>query len=326
MKTRYLMTAGLLALSFLGGAGEAKAANPAGDLFCREGIRDNEDLAQRIEHALSRNTQDIEGCGAKVQHFLEAFQYHIRKENIDATLNTAAELPAFIRSMEEATAQDDLWFNTDCLWTVNGRTRVKLDCEQRTLKQGERIFGLRDREGNLIVLLYSDCANPGSGEVKIVVTAQPCLKLIFPTTYQGQDVRGAYIGPRPLPGRCHSLIGAGMDEEFSAWPEECPNEYPKVLADGRTVNVTCSWREVEENSTRVMGQPMSVQNVSYSYEARAAGSNVWMLPPEALEGLPTLCWEMPDGSFIALSVSRSSFVDGTYTVTAADMEFARSRQ
>lgn len=311
-----------LALSFFGGVSEARAENPAGHFFCDQGIQDPQDLIQRIRESAT-DTAPLRGCRATTRHFIQAYQIHVRTHGIDATVNTKADLIAWLSTFVEVEGARDAEYMTDCLWTVNGRTRVRVDCEQRQLRNAEKVYGVRDREGNLVVLLYTNCANPGSGEVRIVVTADPCITLIFPTTFVGQPVRGVYIGPRSLPGRCHELTAAGMSEPFPSWPEECPDRY-QAVRDGRTIMIVCDWSDVEINSTRILGQPVQVQNVSFSYNARAVGgNNVWVLPREALEGLPTICWEMPDGTFRTLSVGRDSFVNGVATITVEHMETIR---
>lgn len=337
---RALFAAFALALSFFGGAhGEAKAqelvpaislaapstalalaaapaatfAEPAGHSFCPGGMPGGpEELARKMERALAadgQGNQKLEGCYAAPIHFLIAFQ----NADEEANLTSVSELPAYIRKLVVMNVPGPGEFTTSCLHEApNGVFGVTMNCLQREPRDGEVIYGNPDTG---VRVLWSSCVNPGFGPpMDIVVEGPPCIAVEFPSMGEGVPIRGAYIGPRELPGRCHALLLAGEDERRFDMPEECPNVFRRER-EGRMVTIVCDWSAIEQNSSRIMRQRVAVQNVSYSFRAREDGTNVWYLPPEALEGLPTICWEMPDGTFRTLSVGRGSFVDGVATIT-----------
>lgn len=338
---RALFAAFALALSFFGGAhGEAKAqesvpalslaapssaltslaatltfAEPAGHSFCPGGMPGGpEELARKMERALAadpQGNQKLEGCYAAPIHFLIAFQNDAGDPG--AGLTSVSELPAYIRSLVVMATPEGEEFRTSCLHEApNGVLGVTMNCLQREPRDGEVMYG-NPVTGKIV--LWSSCVNPGFGPpMDIVVEGPPCIAVEYPSMGEGIPIRGAYIGPRELSGRCHALLLAGEDERRFDMPEECPNVFRRER-EGRMVTIVCDWSAIEQNSSRIMRQRVVVQNVSYSFRAREDGTNVWYLPPEALEGLPTICWEMPDGTFRTLSVGRGSFVDGVATIT-----------
>lgn len=322
MKRLVLASASALALLFLGGVVEkAQAEEPAGHSFCPNGIGTLAQFEAKMVRSLALDpagNRKLEGCHAAPIHFLLAFQQGDPEAR--AELETVGQLPAYIRKLVPMETSRTIEYQSSCLQErPNGVLAVVMGCVTRTLRHNETIYGNPDTG---MRVLWDNCANPGFGEsMDIVVEAPACIRFRAPAMGVGVAVRGAYIGPRALPGRCHAILLPGEVERRYDFPEECPDTYEKVIGD-RRVTVVCSWDQIEQNSTRVMGRPMEVQNVSFSFVTNADGTIDWFLPPEALEGLPTLCWVMPDGTIRALSVGRNSFVNGVATVTEAHVESA----
>lgn len=318
-----------LALSSFMGASEARAVEPAGHSFCPGGMPGGpEELARKMERSLAADptgNRKVEGCHAAPIHWLVAFQSD--EGDPEAGLTSVSQLPAYVRKLVVMNRPRGDEFRTSCLHEApNGVLGVTMNCLQRAPRQGEVLYGNPDT-GRIV--LWSSCVNPGFGPpMDIVVEGPRCIEVRFPSMKglppprQGQvGIRGAYIGPRALPGRCHALLLAGEQDRRHDFPEECPMTSYRVI-DGRRVEIICDWREVEGNSSRIMGQRVEVQNVSYSFYAREDGTNSWFLPPEALEGLPSICWELPDGTIVTLSVGRDSFVNGVAIITEEDVRRA----
>ncbi|HEY0948548.1 MAG TPA: hypothetical protein VGE53_03680 [Candidatus Paceibacterota bacterium] len=316
-----------LALSSFMGASEAKAVEPAGHSFCRDGVGPLPQFAIKMDRALAADPEGkrvkLQGCYATPEHFLIAFQ----EADPEAGLTSVSQLPAYIRKLVPTEVDRTIEYRSSCIHDrPNGGTAVVMSCVTRQVRRGEVIYSNPDTGKRV---LWSDCANPGFAEsLDIVVDAPRCIEVRFPSMKglppprQGQvAIRGAYIGPRALPGRCHALLLAGEQDRRHDFPEECPMTSYRVI-DGRRVQIICDWREVEGNSSRIMGQRVEVQNVSYSFYAREDGTNSWFLPPEALEGLPSICWELPDGTIVTLSVGRDSFVNGVAIITEEDVRRA----
>lgn len=307
---------GFFALSSFMGAREARAMEPAGHSFCPDGIESAEELDRKFTASLAvdpTGNRRLEGCYATPLHFLVAFQ----QADPGAGLTTVSQLPGYARSLVPMEVDRTVEHRTSCIQDrAGGGTVVVMACVTREVREGEVIYGNPETGAKV---LWSGCANPGfTPSLEITIVGEDCIEVRFPSMGDAVPVRGAYIGPRMLPGRCHALLLAGEEERRFDYPEECPDVYQRERAD-RMVTIVCDWSAAEQNSTRIMGQPVQVQNVSFSFRAREEGTNVWYLPPEALEGLPTLCWELPNGQIIALSVGRQSFVDGVAVVTEADV-------
>lgn len=325
MNKLMLVSSAALALSLLGGLAEkAYAVEPAGHSFCKNGMPGgNQELAKKMERSLaadpSGNTK-LEGCEATPMEFLAAWQETDKKERERGGLNTVSQLPAFIRKFVPTTLKQNVEYSSACLYdTAGGGRTVEIGCVVRTARKGEVVYVNPDTG---VAALMSSCVNPGGAEIEVVVvTAQKCPRVDFPSMGQGRAIRFAYIGPKRLPGRCHEYRLAGVSEPLYETPEECKNSYEKVV-DGRKFKVTCSWDRIEQNSTLIMGKSVEVQNVSGSFVTRADGTNSWYLPPEALEGLATICWEMPDGSFRTVSVADVHYVNGVATISAEFVQTA----
>lgn len=298
----------------------AQATEPAGHSFCPNGIESPEELAGKLQRSLAADpagNRKLEGCHAAPIHFLLAFQ----QGDPEAGLTSVSQLPAYVRKLVPMETSATTEYRTSCLQERPNRVlAVVMQCVTRTRRHDETIWGNPDTEKRV---LWGKCANPGFDEtMDVVVNAPPpCVRVRAPAMGPGVSVRGAYIGPRLLPGRCHALLLPGETEYRYNMPEECQDTYQKTIGD-RRVTVVCNWDAVEANSTAITGRRMRVQNVSYSFVTKTDGTIEWLLPPEALEGLPTICYEMPDGSFRTLSVGRGSFVNNVATITRADVQSA----
>lgn len=313
MKHLLLTAFAVLVLSIFGGATAVHAADPAGHQFCRSGVPSNVWLAQKIEQSLAAHPDGsghVDGCYATVYEFYIAFKNGDPKST---KLGSLADLPGFLRSTVRAEAKADYQYNSSCIYEeADGTHEVKMGCATRDLHPGEIIY--QDPETNELVLL-SGCANPGVTEVPpVIVEANPCVEVHFPTQVaQGQQaVRFAYIGRHTLPGRCIALQRAD-GSKVTDMPEECPDAY-KAIRDGRLVQIVCTWQDVEEAASGLLGYPASVQNVSGSFYIRATGDNVLYLPKEALDGETAICWELPNGQFVTYGVRRENFVNGVATI------------
>lgn len=289
----------------------ASAMTPSGHKFCEAGIKSPEQLKQKILAALAKDPTGskitLAGCKATAMHFLLAFQ----QTKSGAGLKTVQDLPAFLDKLVPITVDARNEFQVSCLWdTANGR-EIKMDCETRPLRRGEVVYG--DRETREL-LIMSSCANPGIAVVPPIVVMSPCYEVRAPSMGAKVAVRFAYIGVKPLPGKCIALQMAGETQKRFDMPEECPDTY-QVIRDGRKVKVVCTWDAVEVASSKKLGKPVEVQNVTGSFYARADGTNSWFLPVEALDGMMAICWELPDGTFVTLGVTRKDYVDQIATIT-----------
>ena len=313
------LIAAILVLSPFG-ATVAMAAEPAGMSFCPGGMPGGKnELLRKMNQSLAadpRGYRVLEGCHAAPIHFLLAWQ----KGDPGARLTSVDQLPAYVDKLVVMATPKDVEYQSSCLQVRGGALTVIMGCVTRTIRKGEVVYGNPDTG---IRTLMGSCANPGVAEsLELVVTAAPCLRIDFPTQGKGQAVRFAYIGANPLPGRCHSYQLAGVRERLYSTPEECPDVYKKMIGN-REVTVVCSWDQVEAAVSEELGFFAEVQNVSGSFYARAAGTNSWYLPPEALNGGAVICWEMPDGSFRTVGVSYEHYnASGVATITNRDVEAA----
>lgn len=307
-----------LALSSFMGTTEAKAMEPAGHSFCINGVGSPEALAAKIDRSLAADrhgNRKLEGCYATPMHFLVAFQ----NADPEASLTDVSQLPGYVRKLVATEVDRELEYRASCIYDrANGGTQVSMQCVTRKVDAGEVIYSNPDTGKRV---LWGRCANPGFSETLEVVVVNDCLVVKAPSMGRRVAVRGVFIGYRPLPGRCHALRLPGETERRYDFPEECPDISQRVIGD-RRVTVVCDWRDVEANSSRLFNRTMQAQNVSYSFYAREDEDFYWYLPPEALEGLPTICWEFPDGTVRTLSVGRGSFVNGVATITEADVRGA----
>ena len=324
MKKRLLSTALSIALVALPlntlGANAAWAVEPAGRSFCPGGIRSNEELARKLDASLAADpsgNRRLQGCNANAMQFLVAFQ----EADPDEGLANVSQLPAYVRRLTPMEVDRTIEHRTSCLQErPGGVVAVVMACVTREVRAGETIYG-NPRTGAKV--LWSGCANPGfSPSLDITIVAENCIRVRAPTGPVGTRLRAAYIGPRLLSSRCHALQLSSWEERVYDFPEECPMGVRE--REGQLVPIVCEWTNIERNSTRVMGQPMFVQNVSWSIhvDQGEVGYVDWWLPLDALDGLPTWCWEYPDGQVIALSVGRDSFRDGVAVVTEADVRGA----
>lgn len=315
-----------LALPPLGAADVAWAVEPAGHSFCQGGMPGGRDeLVRRVERSLAidpTGNRTVEGCHAAPIHWLIAFQSD--EGDPKAHLTSVSELPAYLRKLVVMDVPRNIEAKTSCLRDrPNHVLAVEMGCLQRTPRPGEVIYGNPDT-GQPV--LWGSCINPGfAPPLDVVVTGQRCLEVKFDSVQQGVPVRFGYIDSVPLSGRCHAYQLAGVAERLYETPEECPDVYERVVGD-RHFTVVCSWESVEVNSSRILGRPVQVQNVSGSFVTRANGTNSWFLPPEAINGLATICWELPDGTFRTVSVGRANYVNGVATITADDVRGAVYRQ
>ena len=209
-----------LALSSFMGASEARAVEPAGHSFCPGGMPGGpEELARKMERSLAADptgNRKVEGCHAAPIHWLVAFQSD--GGDPEAGLTSVSQLPAYVRKLVPMNRPQGEEFRTSCLHEApNGVLGVTMNCLQRAPRQGEVLYGNPDT-GRIV--LWSSCVNPGFGPpMDIVVEGPRCIEVRFPSMKglppprQGQvGIRGAYIGPRALPGRCHALLLAGEQD------------------------------------------------------------------------------------------------------------------
>jgi len=299
-----------LALSFFGGAGEAKAADPTGHQFCPGGMSGPSELAGRMSRSLaadpSGNTK-LEKCHATPYHFLIAFQ----KLDPGAKLTHVSQLPTYIRKLVVTPSEEKVEYFSACLHDrPNGARDVVLNCVSRELRSSENRYANPDTG---VVVLLQSCVNPGGSQNTLVVET-PCIEVRFPSMGEKTPVRFAYMGRAALPGRCHKYMLAGESRPLYETPEECPDTYQKVVA-GRVVTVVCRWDEVEVAVSEKLGYTAEVQNVSGSFYTRAVGTNSWFLPPEALDGESVICWEAKDGTTVTVGVRREDFVNGVAVIT-----------
>jgi len=323
MKRTLLAIAFALSLSFFGGAvDEAKAMEPAGHSFCKDGVGTQDQLAAKIERSLAADSggnRKLEECYAAPIHFLLAFQ----QADPEAGLTSVSQLPAYVRKLVATEVDRTTEYKASC---IQERTRggdvVNMGCVTRTVREGEVIYSNPDTDTRV---LWGACANPGFAETLDVVVVSDCVPVDFPSMGQGTAIRFGYIGARPLPGRCHALQIAGEAERRYDYPEECPDTYQKTIGN-RLVTVVCSWEGAEANSSQILGQRVEVQNASGSFYADADGTNRWVLPPQALEGHPTVCWEFADGTSVSLSVHRGMLVNGVLTITEEMVRDAIAQQ
>ena len=310
MKVRNLIVAAFLALSVFGGAQKAQAVEPAGHSFCKGGMKDPDELARRMDVALvadSAGNHKLEKCMATPSLFLKAFQ----QADPGAGLTSVSQLPGYVRSLEVLPTKKGMEYETSCLLEAEGGAMsVDMVCVTRPLRGNEVVYG---NPVTRVGVLMQSCVNPGAVEVPpIVVDAPACLEVRFPSN-AGDSIRFAYIGPRLLSGRCHKYAFVGRAVTHDT-PEECPDSYEKMI-NGRKVKVVCSWDEVEQAVSGLLGAPSQVQNVSGSFVANGDGTNSWYLPPDALDGEAVICWELPDGTFRTLGVRRGDYIENVATIT-----------
>lgn len=315
MLIRSFLAAFVLALSIFGWSGEAQAVNPTGHSFCRNGMGEKEDFARRMERAIAADpngNRAVDGCIATPREFLAAYQ-RIRP---NANLTSVSQLPAYVRSWQVMQFPAGREFSTSCLQDrSNGTRAVVINCLSRTPRAGEVAYG----DGEVIIQV-SSCGNPGATPIPPRPPEQACPQIRFPDMAPRTPIRIAFIGRRPLPGRCHQLAisGESQPRDPDHFPEECPDREVREF-QGRRMQVVCSWDAVEDAASQLLGYPASVQNVSASFYARANGTNAWDVPPEVYDGEGVVCWELTlsDGRvvWVSIGVRREDFVNGVATIT-----------
>ncbi|HYE23016.1 MAG TPA: hypothetical protein VEA92_01020 [Candidatus Paceibacterota bacterium] len=319
MKKRLLTTALSIALVALPtqfvGASAVMAMEPAGQSFCPDGIESGEELARKLDASLAidpQGSRPLEGCHANPIEFLVAFNAADRQEG----LTHVNQLPAYARKLVPVEVDRTLEYQSSCIRVMSGgRRAVEMGCVTRSLRRGEVIYMNPDTQTKV---LWSGCANPGfAPSLELIVVGRECIRIRVPPLPVGTVARGGYIGPRLLPGRCHALRLPGAEDRIFDLPEECPMGVRE--REGRLVPIVCDWTAVERNTSRIMGQPVQIQNVSFSFVVRETDGFDWYLPPEAVEGHAALCFELPNGDIVTFSVSERNYVDGEYVVTEADI-------
>jgi len=317
MKRGLLMTAlsiGLVALPLYPGESVAWAMEPSGESFCPGGIPNGAELARKIEASLAidpNGGRKLEGCHANPIEFLAAFRLADEGEG----LTHVNQLPAYARKLVPTEVDRTLEYQSSCIQVIRGVRSVVMGCVTRTVNPGEVIFMNPDTQKKV---LWSGCANPGfAPSLDVTIVAEGCIRIKVPPLPVGTKVRGGYIGPRLLPGRCHALRLPGAEDRIFDLPEECP--MGRREREGRLVPIVCDWTDIERNTSRITGQAMRIQNVSYSFIVREEADFDWYLPPEAVEGHAALCFELPNGDIVSFSVSERNYVDGEYVVTTADV-------
>jgi len=298
-----LLTLLALALALTLGCGAVAEASPIGHRFCEQPLTSPEALAAKLDQSLAidpTGNRALEGCRATPLDFLQAW------ENEETGVTQVSELPALVRRFVEVETQPGLVIPSACIRQDGNGVITK--CEQRQRHANEKVYGI-----NGAALLMGDCVNPINLLLEaVVVTLSPCVRVDFPTQ-PGSDVRIAYIDRVALPSRCLLLEGPGAGEPMRGLPQECPNEYEKMIGD-RKVTVSCSWREDERAVSRLLGFRAEVQNLSGSFRARGAGINSLTLPREALNGEVVICYVLPDGTVVTLGLRREDYVNGVATI------------
>ncbi|KND47559.1 MAG: hypothetical protein AB199_03955 [Parcubacteria bacterium C7867-004] len=322
MKLAMFISAAALALSTSMWASEAQAVEPAGHSFCKGGMGEPKDFARRIGKAVTAKPDGsaiVEGCQATAYELLLGFQQQDPKAN----LTSVSQLEAYANKLVEMPTEVGVEYGSACRYDLpNGGLVVKMACVWREVKPGEKVYGNPDTGARVI---FSFCGNPGGVKLDpVIVTSNPCVKVVFPShNGKGTPIRFAHSAARDLPGRCTKLEVVGEPKPFHDLPEECPDSYERV-SGVRKYKVVCSWDKVEQQASELLGHEAHVGNVSGSFYARTEGTNVLWLPPEALNGMTTICWDLGEGEFIALSVMRPQFANGLVaTITNADIEEAR---
>ena len=262
-------------------------------------------LKPRIIASLNKDPSGnarVEGCWARAIDFFQAW------EEEETGMQSVRDLPAFLDSLVEMTPEVGLKYSSSCIRT-DGNGHIKR-CVERQFHAGEKAYG---KNGE--IFLMGDCVNPVHATVSaVVVTGDPCIRVEFPTQ-QGQDVRLTGVDQQAWGDRCLRLVRAGGNPDGErGLPTECPDSYVKVV-DGRDRRVSCSWDDVESVASELLGFQAETNDVSGSFKARAAGTNVLYLPAKAKDGLLAICWEMPDGSFRTLGVRRAHYQGNVATIT-----------
>ncbi len=305
MNKPHLLAPLALALALTFGFGATAEASPIGHRFCEKPLAPAE-LAEKLERSLQSDptgNRPLDGCRAKPLDFLEAW------ENEETGVTEVSELPALVRRLVEVETTPGLIIPSACIRQDGNGVITK--CEPRLRHPSEKVYGI-----NGVALLMGDCVNPINLKIEpVVVTLSPCVRIEFPTQV-GSDVKIAYIDRVALPSRCLLLEGPGAGETMRGLPQECPNTYERMIGD-RKVTVSCSWREVEQAVSRLLGFRAQVQNLSGSFRARGAGTNVLTLPREALNGEVAICYVLPDGRVVTLGVRREDYVGGVATLPPA---------
>jgi hypothetical protein len=298
---------------------QAFAVEPAGHKFCENGVGNPEQLAHKIDVSLTADPtghRALEGCRANPLHFLYAFQ----QTKSGKSLTSVKDLPAFVRRLVPIKVNEASTWVVSCLWDTTRGFGVKTDCEERGLAPGEIVYG--DPVTKELLILGS-CANPGLKEPPPIVVAAACREVDFPPMAKGVAIRFAYIGSRPLSGRCHKYLLAGESQPRTSTPEECPDTY-ETIRNGRKIKVVCSWADDEVAVSQKLGTSAKVQNVSGSFYARVPeGVNKWYLPPDADDGYAVICWELPNGEVVTLGVTKRDYVNNVATITTQQVRTLR---
>lgn len=292
------------------GDGAALAA-PKYHKFCEKPMKPPE-LKAKMERSLAidpSGNRKLEGCRANPRDFLDAWENEIN------TPKTVAGLPEFVgRFTEIDVPAGQKIYSSGMRTDGNGVVRRAVE---RAPHANEAVYGIGDEP-----YLMEDCTNPINMTVDAAeVMGSPCVEVTFPAWIRPKDVGGgavriAYIAAEGLPGKCLELSGPGVPNGSQRGiPTECKDDYTKFV-NGRKVRVVCDWTDAEAEVSRLLGVKSEVQNVSGSFFPRANGRNTLKLPREAMDGITAICWEFPDGTFIAVGVTRDDFVNNVATITS----------
>ena len=303
MNKLLMLVALALALTF--GFGGQASATPLGHRFCEQPLTSPEELATKLDRSLAidpTGNRALEGCRANPLDFLDAWKYE------QTGVTQVSELPAFVRRFVEVETEPGLVIPSACV-RVDGNG-VVVKCEHRQRHPGEKVYGI---DG--VAFLLEDCVNPINLQLEdVVVTGHSCVEVVF-YTKAASNVRIAHMDDVPAPSTCLLLEGPGYGEPLRGLPQDCPDRYMRVI-EGREVDITCSWRDDERANSRLLNRRVQVQNISGSFVAKGEGWNTLTLPYQAMNGAVVICYELPDGTVVALGVRRHDYVNGVATIPA----------
>lgn len=236
----------------------AARARPVGDPFLR-GMKNPAELASKIEKSLREDSSgksiiDDERClkdhsCASPLNYLEAFIEMFKTSN-PRRISTVAELPQFLRKLEERPVHGVYW--TACLvMTREGTYKALLHCAQSRFEPTEK--GWFDPETDRLVL-KQNCTNPVEKEVE-----HACANILFPSSV-GDELRQKTYGVDIKNDPCTCLRRAGETECINPFIERCEDE-------------SCSFAGADSVAGSSGFEPGS-------FSSEAAGMNVLRVPIE----------------------------------------------
>lgn len=154
-------------------------------------------------------------CGAPIDYFVMAKE---ADPEGTASLKTVADLPAFMRTLEEEPAPAGRYI-VACLRPVGKSFQPVLSCLDRPFEPGEKVW---INPVSKRALFASKCGNPIKGPVS---PKQVCAEIHFFARPGETVARNAVGGGTAFKDDCFAIKKVGEAEFHAPWPDDCKSAH-----------------------------------------------------------------------------------------------------